>query len=377
MQPFDGQAFVHVGQRDDDADAACAGFLQHHFGIEAFGGDLGVCGGGGDVAEPGGIDLAVLILEQIGSTGADGGDVGLLAVGDQTDSDGFDDHVGTLPDSAMESSGFDNYMAQADAGPALARAERSHSRTLSTMYSPGGATDVAGIAQGERWHRVDTGGQLRAAIFGISDGLLSNLSLIIGVAGANPEGRFIVLTGIAGLLAGAFSMGAGEYISVTSQRELFERQIALEKEELESDPEQERKELALIYRAKGLPIDEAEALSKRIIADSGVALETLAREELGLNPEGLGSPWGVAIASFLAFAAGAIIPVIPWFFGSTTPFFIASVVLGALAMFAVGASVSLFTGRNFVFAGMRQLTIGMGAALITFSIGKLIGAQTG
>ena len=279
--------------------------------------------------------------------------------------------------SAMESSGFDSYMAQPDAGPDLARAERQHARTLSTMYSPGGATDVAGIAQGERWHRVDTGGQLRAAIFGISDGLLSNLSLIIGVAGANPEGRFIVLTGIAGLLAGAFSMGAGEYISVTSQRELFERQIALEKEELESDPEQERKELALIYRAKGLPIDEAEALSKRIIADSGVALETLAREELGLNPEGLGSPWGVAIASFLAFAAGAIIPVIPWFFGSTTPFFIASVVLGALAMFAVGASVSLFTGRNFVFAGMRQLTIGMGAAAVTFTIGKVIGTSTG
>lgn len=281
--------------------------------------------------------------------------------------------------SAMEASGFNDYMGQADAGPSLARAERSHSRTLSTMYSPGGGVtgDVAGIAQGERWHRVDTGGQLRAAIFGISDGLLSNLSLVIGVAGANPSGSFIVLTGIAGLLAGAFSMGAGEYISVTSQRELFERQIALEKEELESDPEEERKELALIYRAKGLPADEAEALSTRILGDRGVALETLAREELGLNPEGLGSPWGVAIASFLAFAAGAIIPVIPWFFGSTTPFFIASVALGALAMFAVGASVSLFTGRNFIFAGMRQLAIGMGAALITFSIGKLIGARTG
>ena len=281
--------------------------------------------------------------------------------------------------SAMESSGFNDYMAQPDAGPDLARAERSHSRTLSTMYSPGGnvSGDVAGIAAGERWHRVDTGGQLRAAIFGISDGLLSNLSLVIGVAGANPEGRFIVLTGIAGLLAGAFSMGAGEFISVTSQRELFERQIALEKEELESNPEEERKELALIYRAKGLPLDEAEALSTRMIADRGVALETLAREELGLNPEGLGSPWGVAIASFLAFAAGAIIPVIPWFFGTTTPFFIASVALGALAMFAVGASVSLFTGRNFIFAGARQLGIGMGAALVTFGIGKAIGAGTG
>ena len=279
--------------------------------------------------------------------------------------------------SAMESSGFDNYMSQAEAGPAMARAERAHSRTLSTMYSPGGGKDVAGIAQGESWHRVDTGGQLRAAIFGMSDGLLSNLSLVIGVAGANPSGSFIVLAGISGLLAGAFSMGAGEWVSVTSQRELFERQIALEKEELEADPEEERRELSLIYRAKGIPQDEADELSRRIISDKTVALETLAREELGLNPEGLGSPWGVAISSFIAFAAGAILPVIPWFFGDTMPFFVASVVLGAVGMFAVGAAVSLFTGRNALFAGGRQLGIGMGAAAITFTIGKIIGVNTG
>lgn len=279
--------------------------------------------------------------------------------------------------SAMESSGFDNYMAQADAGPEMARAERAHSRTLSTLYSPGGGTDVAGIARGERWHRVDTGGQLRASIFGISDGLLSNLSLVIGVAGANPSGRFIVLAGVAGLLAGSFSMGAGEFVSVTSQRELFERQIALEKEELESDPEEERRELSLIYRAKGLPPAEADALATRIITDRGVALETLAREELGLNPEGLGSPWGVAFASFASFAAGAIIPVIPWFFGSSTTHFIASVILGGLGMFAVGAAVSLFTGRHFLYAGFRQLAIGAGAAAVTFAIGKAIGVSTG
>jgi VIT1/CCC1 family predicted Fe2+/Mn2+ transporter len=278
--------------------------------------------------------------------------------------------------SAMESSGFENYMAQPEAGPDMARDERSHSRTLSTLYSPGGGTDVAGIARGERWHRVDTGGQLRASIFGISDGLLSNLSLVIGVAGANPDGRFIVLAGVAGLLAGAFSMGAGEFVSVTSQRELFERQIALEKEELETDPEQERQELALIYRAKGLPVEEAEALSARIIADRGVALETLAREELGLNPEGLGSPYGVAIASFLSFAAGAIIPVIPWFFGSTNAHFVASIVMGVIGMFAVGATVSLFTGRNFIFAGLRQVAIGSVAAAITYTIGRIIGVST-
>ena len=278
--------------------------------------------------------------------------------------------------SAMESTGFDNYMAQPEAGPDMARDERSHSRTLSTLYSPGGGTDVAGIARGERWHRVDTGGQLRASIFGISDGLLSNLSLVIGVAGANPDGRFIVLAGVAGLLAGAFSMGAGEFVSVTSQRELFERQIALEKEELETDPEQERQELSLIYRAKGLPLEEAEALSTRIIADRGVALETLAREELGLNPEALGSPYGVAISSFLSFAAGALIPLMPWFFGSSSLFFVASIVLGGLGMFAVGAAVSLFTGRNFIFAGVRQLAIGSVAAAITYTIGRIIGVST-
>jgi len=278
--------------------------------------------------------------------------------------------------SAMESTGFDNYMSQAEAGPSMARDERSHSRTLSTMYSPGGTNDVAGIVRGERWHRIDTGGQLRAAIFGVSDGLLSNLSLVIGIAGANPDGRFIILAGIAGLLAGSFSMGAGEFISVTSQRELFERQIALEREELEADPEEERRELALIYRAKGLPVDEAEDLSNRIIADRSVALETLAREELGLNPESLGSPWGVAISSFLSFATGAVVPVIPWLFGSSTPNFVASVVLSGVAVFAVGAGVSLFTGRNPLFAGARQLAIAAAAAVVTFSIGKLIGVNT-
>ena len=171
-------------------------------------------------------------------------------------------------------------------------------------------------------------------------------------------------------------MGAGEFISVTSQRELFERQIALEREELEADPEEERRELALIYRAKGLPVDEAEDLSNRIIADRSVALETLAREELGLNPESLGSPWGVAISSFLSFATGAVVPVIPWLFGSSTPNFVASVVLSGVAVFAVGAGVSLFTGRNPLFAGARQLAIAAAAAVVTFSIGKLIGVNT-
>jgi VIT1/CCC1 family predicted Fe2+/Mn2+ transporter len=279
---------------------------------------------------------------------------------------------------AMESSGFDNYMAQAEAGPAMARDERSHSRTLSTLSGQSSASvePASVITRDERWHRVDAGGTLRAAIFGVNDGLVSNLSLVIGVAGANPDGRFIILAGVAGLIAGAFSMGAGEFVSVISQRELFERQIALEKEELESDPEQERQELALIYRAKGLPPAEAEQLSARIIADRGVALETLAREELGLNPDELGSPYRVAVSSFLAFGTGAVIPVIPFLFGSSWLNFGVAVGLSGIALFAVGAGVSLFTGRSILFSGTRQLAIGSIAAAVTFTIGKLIGVGT-
>ena len=284
--------------------------------------------------------------------------------------------------SAMESSGFDSYMAQREAGPPMARDERSHARTLQTLSRPGNGatttsgTDVSVIARDERWHRVDAGGTLRAAIFGVSDGLVSNMSLVLGVAGADPDGSVIVLAGVAGLLAGAFSMGAGEYISVMSQRELFERQIALEMEELEANPEEERRELALIYRAKGLPPAEAEQLSRRILEDRGVALETLAREELGLNPDELGSPYRVAISSFLSFAAGAVIPVIPFLFGDSAANFVASVVMSGIALFAVGVGVSLFTGRSAWFSGLRQLAIGMIAATVTFTIGRIIGVNT-
>jgi VIT1/CCC1 family predicted Fe2+/Mn2+ transporter/demethoxyubiquinone hydroxylase (CLK1/Coq7/Cat5 family) len=279
--------------------------------------------------------------------------------------------------SAMESSGFDNYMAQSEAGPPMARDERSHARTLATLSGQRGAEPATAITRDERWHRVDSGGAFRAAIFGVNDGLVSNMSLVIGVAGANPDGRFIILAGVSGLLAGAFSMGAGEFVSVMSQRELFERQIALEKEELEADPESERQELALIYRAKGLSQQEAEALSARIISDRGVALETLAREELGLNPDELGAPYRVSVSSFIAFAAGAVIPVIPFLFGSEWLNFGLSLALSGIALFAVGAGVSLFTGRGMLFSGGRQLAIGAIAAAVTFTIGKMIGVNAG
>ncbi|HEX8939130.1 MAG TPA: VIT1/CCC1 transporter family protein, partial [Candidatus Limnocylindrales bacterium] len=210
------------------------------------------------------------------------------------------------------------------------------------------------IVGAERWHRAGQSGTLRAVIFGVSDGLVSNLSLITGVAGANPEPRFILLAGIAGLLAGSFSMGAGEYISMTSQRELFERQIALEKAELEAIPEEEEAELAAVYRSKGFAPEEAARIAHRIFQDRRAALDTLVREELGLDPGELGNPWRAAIGSFFAFAAGAAVPVVPFLFGGGPVVFGLGVGLALLGSFLVGAGVSLFTGRSIVYSGVRQ-----------------------
>ena len=214
-------------------------------------------------------------------------------------------------------------------------------------------------------------------IFGVSDGLVSNLSLVMGVAGAasgNPS--FILLAGVAGLLAGAFSMAAGEYISMQSQRELFERQIALERAEMEAMPEEEEAELAASYRAKGFAGDEAARIAHRIFQDPEAALDMLVREELGLDPDQLGSPWGAAAGSFVAFAIGAAIPVIPYLFGGGTSTLLVSLGLSLVALFAVGAAVSLLTGRGLLFSGMRQLAIGLAAAVVTYAIGSLIGVTT-
>ena len=170
-------------------------------------------------------------------------------------------------------------------------------------------------------------------------------------------------------------MGAGEYISVTSQRELFEREIALEAEEIQAMPDEEANELALIYRAKGVGREEAEAMAARIMRDRNTALDTMAREELGLNPDELGSPWGVAISSFVSFAAGAVVPVLPWLIGSGAAAFVASIALSALALFLVGAGISLLTGRPLLQSGARQLLVGGLAAAATFGIGRLIGVS--
>ncbi len=236
---------------------------------------------------------------------------------------------------------------------------------------PGDSAET--IAQGERWHRSARSGTLRAIIFGVSDGLVSNLSLVMGVAGASDQGGIILLAGVAGLLAGAFSMAAGEYISMQSQRELFERQIALERAELEAMPEEEERELTALYVAKGFTPDEAARIASRIFEDPATALDALVREELGLDPDELGSAWGAAGGSFLAFAIGAIIPVIPYLLGSGTPAFVASLALSLVALFVVGAGVSLMTGRSTLYSGFRQLGIGALAAAVTYAVGAVIG----
>jgi VIT1/CCC1 family predicted Fe2+/Mn2+ transporter len=238
---------------------------------------------------------------------------------------------------------------------------------------PGAAQAAETIARGERWHTSGRSGTLRATIFGVSDGLVSNLALVMGVAGASDEGSFILLAGIAGLLAGSFSMAAGEYISMQSQRELFERQIALEKAELEAMPEEEQKELAALYMAKGFTREEADTIAARMFEDPKTALDTLIREELGLDPDELGSPWGAAVGSFLAFCVGASIPVIPYLFGNGTTAFVLSISLSLGALFLVGAGVSLLTGRSLVFSGLRQMGLGAAAAAVTYAVGKIIG----
>ncbi|HXX85150.1 MAG TPA: VIT1/CCC1 transporter family protein [Casimicrobiaceae bacterium] len=240
---------------------------------------------------------------------------------------------------------------------------------------PGG--HVAPVPGGiERRHRgLGGGGNLRAAVFGINDGLVSNASLIFGVAGANPEASVVLLTGVAGLVAGAFAMAAGEFVSVRSQRELFEYQIGLERAELKEYPEAEAQELAIIYAAKGLPTREANRLAKQLVSDPEHALDTLAREELGLNPDELGSPWGAAISSLLSFALGAAIPLLPYLLGGGAHALSIAGALSALALFAVGSTLSLFTGRGALASGARMLLLGSLAAAVTFGVGHLLGVS--
>jgi vacuolar iron transporter family protein len=255
--------------------------------------------------------------------------------------------------------------------------EKSHARLiLAAAESKSGGMTGSAVAQSEGRHKSAGGNALRAAVLGANDGLVSNLSLVMGVAGASLSGGGILITGLAGLLAGAGSMALGEWLSVQSSRELYQRQIQIEKEELQASPEEEQEELALIYQSKGLSQERARELAQHIIASGESALDTLAREELGIDPDELGgSAWEAAITSFLLFAVGAIVPVIPFTFLEGTTALIVSIVMSAVGLFTIGAAITLMTGRSVPYSGMRMVLFGLAAAALTFGIGRVIGVS--
>lgn len=238
---------------------------------------------------------------------------------------------------------------------------------------PGHATvhTAFDLAKEQQHKAVHSGNNLRAAVFGVNDGLISNACLILGIAGSTNNPHIIVLSGIAGLTAGAMSMAAGEYISVRSQRELFEYQIALEQAELLEYPNEEAAELSLIYQSRGLSKNDADALSLKMLENKEEALDTLAREELGLNPDELGSPTKAAFASFLSFAVGGIIPLLPFLFPIEKHTLLLSTGLTGIFLFIIGAALSLFTGKNAFYSGIRMLLIGSFAGITTNLIGHL------
>lgn len=276
--------------------------------------------------------------------------------------------------SALEARDEPGYLNQTEAA-GLPAEERAHSRALREMGEGVPSHGDGDIIGREGWHVASHGGSLRAAVFGINDGLVSNFGLVMGFAGAEAKSEYILLAGVAGLLAGSFSMAAGEYVSVRAQRELFEQQIAMEKQELEMSPKEEEEELALIYQAKGIPEADAHLMARRIVENPRTAIDTLAREELGLDPSQLGSPWAAAGSSFVAFILGAIVPVLPYLFTAGTTAWTVSGLLSCLALFSVGALISIFTARGPLVSGLRMLAIGLLASAITYSVGWLLGVS--
>ncbi len=233
------------------------------------------------------------------------------------------------------------------------------------------------VADQVHHHRDVRSGGARAAVFGMSDGLVTNVSLILGVAGAHPAAGVVRLTGLAGLVAGAFSMAAGEYVSMQAQRELLQRELEVERQSLRRSPEAERRELTAIYERRGVAPELAAELVAEVMRDPEVALETHAREELGVDPAALGSPWQAAISSFVTFAIGAFLPLLPWLFTAGTGATLASVVIGAVAALVVGGALGFFTGRSPVRSALRQLGVAAVAAAVTYGIGRAVGAATG
>jgi len=254
-------------------------------------------------------------------------------------------------------------------------------RGLSIYSAPLGVPGHAmptSLAQVGARHRSALGGSLRAGVFGVNDGLVSNVSLTLGVAGAGAATGYVLTAGVAGLLAGALSMAAGEYVSVRSQREMYEYQIALEREELAEYPQEEAEELALIYQARGVELSQARAVSQALLANPAKALDVLAREELGLNPDDLGSPWQAAATSFVAFGLGAVIPLTPFLLGASgSDAIVSAAAITLVALFAVGLGLSLFTGRHAVRGALRMVLIGGGACAVSFLVGRALGVAIG
>jgi VIT1/CCC1 family predicted Fe2+/Mn2+ transporter len=260
-------------------------------------------------------------------------------------------------------------------GTGMTSEEHSHARMLNVINrSQTGGVSGGVLAKLEGRHKNLSGNALRAAVLGANDGLVSNSSLVMGIAGATADGHTLLLAGCAGLLAGACSMALGEWISVTSSRELAKRELDVERAELEADPESEAEELQLIYEAKGIEPEEAKRIAAQVISDPEKALETLSREELQIDPEELGgSAMTAAVASFFLFALGALVPVLPFAVLEGKGAFIISIAGTALALFGTGAAIAVFTGRSFLFSGTRPLVLGLAASAATYGIGTLFG----
>ena len=297
---------------------------------------------------------------------------------------GLDSVLGRLEQNEGADAGM--YDEEPEALDSMSDDEREHAEVFRSMILgtaiPTITSRVAAASKGgEPWHRVDRSGSVRAAVFGISDGLVSNTALVMGFAGASLNGSIdnstVLFAGLAGLLAGSFSMAAGEYVSVASQRDLFRREIEMEAIELRDKPEEEAKELELIYRAKGLDKALAKSVSDKIMSDPKTALDTLAREELGLDPDQLGSPVKVAVSSFIAFAIGASVAVLPYTLLEGSAAFLTAIAAAIIALCVVGGVVGRLSGRGIAFSATRQLSWGVGAATITYAVGSLIGVSTG
>jgi vacuolar iron transporter family protein len=279
--------------------------------------------------------------------------------------------------AAKEAMDRNVYVKQPEtSGTRMSSQEQWHTRVLGQLLrtQPRGLSGSF-LARLEGRHRAVGGNALRAAVLGANDGLCSNLSLVMGVAGAAINRHGILVTGVAGLIAGACSMALGEWVSVTSARELAEREIRIEASELQEDPKGEGDELRLIYESKGLSSDEAKRVVDQMLSDKTATLDALAREELGIDPNELGgSAYEAALASFMLFALGAIVPILPFLATAGRVAVVASVGLSGLALFAIGAAITIFTGVPVWRSGSRQLALGLGAAGLTFLIGRAIGA---